>query len=74
MDKAKALREIERWPLDDQIEFVQTVWERIVQSGWQPRLTQEQEVELDRRLDDLDANPGNVVTWEEIIDHVRRQR
>jgi putative addiction module component (TIGR02574 family) len=74
MDMATALSEIEAWPIDERVEFVQTVWDRIVDSGWQPTLSDPQKAELDRRLAALEADPKNVVTWEEITEHVRRKR
>lgn len=61
---ATALREIETWPIDDQIELVQTVWDRLVDSGWQPELSDELRDELDRRLDAHEANPQNVIRWD----------
>lgn len=74
MDMVTALKEIEAWPLAEQIELAQRLWDRILDSGWQPQLTQEQKAELDRRLDALDANPNDVVTWESVVEHVRRKR
>src|SRR5262245_61868822 len=74
MDMRTALSEISRWPLKDRIRFVQQVWDRIADAGWQPELSDDQKAELDRRLAELDANPSNVVSWDSIVEHVRRQR
>ena len=74
MNLAKKLKEIESWPVDDQIELVQCVWDRLVDSGWQPEVTEEQKAELDRRWQEHEANPDNVVTWESIVEHLRRKR
>ena len=74
MGLAATLKEIESMPLGEQIELVQQVWDRILDSGWQPELTDEQKAELDQRLNDLDANPANVVSWDDIVRHVRRTR
>jgi putative addiction module component (TIGR02574 family) len=57
MEMNTVLKEIEAWPLEHQIELVQQVWDRIVDSGWQPSLTEEQKAELDRRLKALEDNP-----------------
>jgi putative addiction module component (TIGR02574 family) len=43
-------------------------------AGRPPELTNELKAELDRRLDALDANPKEVVSWEEIERHVGRER
>ncbi len=39
-----------------------------------PALTEELQAELNRRIDDLEANPNDGFTWEEIVAHVRRPR
>ena len=74
MDIATALKEIDTWPIHDRVELVQLIWDRIVDSGWQPDLTDSQKAEFDRRLDALAENPNDVVTWESITEHVRRVR
>ena len=74
MDKATAIKEIDSWPMEDRLDLVQQVWDRMRAAGWQPQLTEEQKAEFDRRLDALDANPGNVVSWDDIVKHVRRPR
>lgn len=57
---------IKRLPLAQRIELVEVLWESIVQEGYQPLLTLEQEVELDRRVDAHRSNPNDVVSWESI--------
>lgn len=74
MDMTTALSEVETWPVSDRLEFIELVWDRIADSGWQPTLTDEQKSEFDRRLDALDANSDDVVTWESITEHVKRPR
>jgi putative addiction module component (TIGR02574 family) len=74
MDMTSALQVVQTWPLADQVEFVQRVWDHIVETGWQPDLTDEQKAELDRRLNAYQADPTNVLTWEEILAHLRRPR
>jgi putative addiction module component (TIGR02574 family) len=41
-------------------------------ADWRPELTDELKAELDRRLDAVDANPSDVIRWEDIERHVRR--
>jgi putative addiction module component (TIGR02574 family) len=62
MDVAAVLREVEAWPIED----------RLIESGFAPTLTDEQRLELDRRLDSLASAPGDVIPFEEIEDHVKR--
>lgn len=72
MDPTTALQEIQSWPVEEQLELVFRVWDQVVESGWQPELTDELKAELDRRLASYEANPENVLTWEQIVARVRR--
>ena len=74
MDMTTVLREVDSWPVEERIRLVQEVWDRLVDGGVEPALTDDQKGEIDRRLADLAANPDAVVTWEEIERHVRRAR
>jgi putative addiction module component (TIGR02574 family) len=69
-----ALHAAQGWTVAEQVEFVQRLWDHIVDSGWQPQLTAEQRAELDRRLAAHEADPTNVLTWEEVLAHLRRPR
>lgn len=74
MTLANALKDIEALPRSDQIELLHALWDRLVGSGWQPSLDQATKDELDRRLSAADADPENVLTWEDIKSHARRER
>jgi putative addiction module component (TIGR02574 family) len=39
MDLTNILREVDAWPIDDRIQLVQAVWDRIVDSGEHCELT-----------------------------------
>ncbi len=52
--------------IDEQIELVEAIWDGIVSRGAVPSLTEAQGSELDRRLADHLANPGDVVPWSEV--------
>ena len=73
MDMQTALREVASWPVDQRLAFVQTVWDSIADANWHPELSDEQKAEFDRRLAALDANPNDVITWDEIEARLRRQ-
>ncbi|MGZ5436054.1 MAG: addiction module protein [Pyrinomonadaceae bacterium] len=53
-------------PLAEQIELIDALWESIVKQGYQPPLTPEQSVELDRRLVAHRRNPDDVFSWDSI--------
>jgi putative addiction module component (TIGR02574 family) len=74
MDMNTALQVVQTWPLADQVEFVQRVWDHIVEAGWEPVLTDEQKAELGRRLSAYRADPTSVLSWEEVMAHLRRPR
>ena len=66
-----ALAEITAWPVEQRIRLVQAVWDSIAAEQAVPSLTEDQKRELDRRIAELDANPSNVLTWEQIKARVR---
>ncbi len=71
MDLPATLAEIASLSIDDRIRLVQAIWDTIATEEAHPGLTEAQKGDLDRRIADLDANPNNVLTWEEIKAHVR---
>lgn len=74
MDITSTLNQITALPVPDQIELLHQAWDRLIESGWEPELTNAQKAEFDRRLDALDANPHRAVPLEKLIEHVRRPR
>jgi putative addiction module component (TIGR02574 family) len=72
VDRTTALQEIQSWPVEEQLDLVFRLWDQLVEGGWQPELTDELKAELDRRLASYEANPENVLTWEQIVARVRR--
>jgi len=73
-DIATTLNQITALPVQDQIELLHQAWNRLIDSGWEPELTESQKAEFDRRLDELDANPQSAVSLEKLIEHLRRPR
>jgi putative addiction module component (TIGR02574 family) len=66
MDITVALNQINTLSIDDRIHLVQAIWDSIAAEQAYPDLTQAQQQELDRRSAAYDANPNDVITWEEI--------
>jgi putative addiction module component (TIGR02574 family) len=66
MDWKTVLTETESWPVEDRIRLLHELWDRLVDRGYEPELTEEQKAELDRRLAEDDAAPDDVVSWEEV--------
>ena len=66
MELATMLREVDSWPVEDRIRLVQEVWDRLVDHGEGPELTEDLKAELDHRLAEDEASPEDVVSWEEV--------
>jgi putative addiction module component (TIGR02574 family) len=60
--------------MEDQLAFVFNLWDELLDSGWQPELTDDLKAELDRRLAAYQADPTNVRTWDQIVERVRRKQ
>ena len=74
MDPTTTLQAVQAWPLEDQLELVFRLWDQLVDGGWRPELTEDLKAELDRRLAAYEADPTNVLTWEQVVARVRRPR
>jgi putative addiction module component (TIGR02574 family) len=64
---------IDRLPVADRLALLEEIWDSIAAAPEELPLTESQKQLLDRRLADLNANPDNVLTWEEIKARVRGQ-
>jgi putative addiction module component (TIGR02574 family) len=73
MTQPIGLAEITAMSLDDRIALVQAIWDSIADEADAFPVTEEQQRELDRRIAELDANPKNVLTWEEFKARLREQ-
>ncbi len=52
--------------VEDQLELVEAIWDIIAKSDAAPPPSDAQKAELDRRLADHEANPGDVIPWSEV--------
>lgn len=57
---------IDRLSVDERLALIEELWESLAGDEAAMSLTREQREELDRRLADHQANPGDVVSWEEV--------
>jgi putative addiction module component (TIGR02574 family) len=74
MDVTATLAQIARLPVEERIQLVQAIWDTIAADQLPPHLSEDQKRELDRRIAELDANPDNVLTWEQIKAHIQRKQ
>jgi putative addiction module component (TIGR02574 family) len=57
---------IDRLSVEEKLALVEELWDSIADSGADLPLTDAQRSELDRRLAEHEANPDEVVPWEEV--------
>ena len=57
---------IDRLSIEDRIALAQAIWDSIPVEPHRPLLTDAQRQELQRRLDDHEANPDDVIPWEKV--------
>ena len=60
------LDEVLRLPVAERLRLVEAIWESITAEPAGMPLTDAQRAELDRRLAEHEANPDDVVSWEEV--------
>jgi putative addiction module component (TIGR02574 family) len=58
---------IDRLTTTEKIALVQAIWDNIARSGDRPWLTDELRRELDRRVAEHEANPDDVIPWEQVL-------
>jgi len=66
MDVMSVLREVETWTIEDRTLLANQLWDRLIDEGIQPEISEEQLAELDRRLAADEATPDDVVSWDEV--------
>jgi putative addiction module component (TIGR02574 family) len=66
MDITTTLNQIVALDIQDLIRLVQGILASIAAEQVDPDLTEPQKRELDRRIDDYEANPDDVMTWTEV--------
>ena len=74
MDMTTTLEQILTLDVSERIRLVQAILESIAAEQVDSDLTESQKQELDRRIDDYEANPDNVLTWEEIKASIKAQQ
>lgn len=57
---------IDRLSVEERLALVEDLWDSIAEENAAKSLTDAQRAELDRRLLDHEANPDDVVPWEDV--------
>lgn len=74
MNPTATLEAAREWSLEDRLELAFGLWEQIVDGGWQPEATPELKAELERRVAAHETDPSRVLTWDQVVAHVKRPR
>lgn len=74
MDITTTLNQIVTLGIPDRIRLVQAILDSIAAEQTNLDLTESQKQELDRRIDDYEANPDNVMTWAEVKASIKIQK
>jgi putative addiction module component (TIGR02574 family) len=73
MDITTTLNQIIALDIQDRIRLVQGILDSIAAEQVDPDLTESQKREIDRRIDDYDSNPDEVMTWGEVKASIKRR-
>jgi putative addiction module component (TIGR02574 family) len=60
------LEQARRLSVEDQLALVEALWDGLAEQEVVPLPTGAQKAELDRRIAEHEANPGDVVSWSEV--------
>jgi putative addiction module component (TIGR02574 family) len=69
-----AKSEVLNLSVSERIQLVEDIWDTITEVPDEVSLTEEQKIELDRRLDAYQKNPDEGSHWEEVKDRIRSRR
>jgi putative addiction module component (TIGR02574 family) len=70
VDVARTIDELRALSVDDRLEVVEAVWDCLPEDVAGPASPQ-QRAELNRRLDAYEANPQDVLTWDQVLERLR---
>ena len=73
MSLQAALEEIAKLSSEEKLQLVEEIWDDLIEHSEDIPLTEAQKKELDRRLDEYEKNPENVLTWKEVKASIRRR-
>ncbi|MBA7576311.1 hypothetical protein ES708_18150 [subsurface metagenome] len=73
MSLQTALKEIAKLTSDEKLQIAEEIWDDLNEHYKDIPLTETQKKELNRRLDEYEKDPDNVLTWEEVKASIRRR-
>ena len=73
IDIGHTIDEIRSLSVDERLMVVEAVWDSLTDDASLIPLSPVQRAELDRRLDAHEANPSNVLTWDQVLERLQGQ-
>ena len=70
VDVAHTIDELRGLSIDDRLKVVEAVWDSLPEEAAVP-VSVEQRAELNRRLDAHEANPEQLLTWDQVLERLR---
>jgi putative addiction module component (TIGR02574 family) len=71
IDVEHAIAQIRSLPVQDRLRVMEAVWDSLPEPSQSIGVSGEQAAELSRRLDALEADPDDVLTWDEVLGRLR---
>jgi len=68
---AKTALDVSRLNRDEQLDLLDRLWESLGRDPESFPLTESQQAELDRRLDELETEGPTGLSWEEVVAQIR---
>jgi putative addiction module component (TIGR02574 family) len=59
---------------EDKLDLIEQIWESLSANPQSVPLTVAQREELDRRLDEMEADGGDGIPWEQVLNRIRAKR
>ena len=70
VDVARTIDELRSLSVDDRVRVVQAVWDSLPEQAGIPT-SRDRAAELNRRLDAYEADPEDLLTWDEVLERLR---
>jgi len=70
MDINETLSELTSLPVSDRLRVVESLWDSI-ESDTPVSLSPDQREEINRRIEAHQANPDELLTWDQVLDRLR---
>ncbi len=70
MNINETLSELMSLPVTDRLRVVESLWNSI-ESDTPVSLSREQRDEINRRIEEHEANPAELLTWDQVLDRLR---